>query len=91
MARRPLLERQIELGRALGDTIRNRRGSTPAADLAQSAGMRLDTLRKIEQGHVSTPGFFLVAGIADALGVELGELARDARSRLDAPVGSSSP
>jgi hypothetical protein len=48
----------------------------------------LDTWRRVEQGRVPTPGFFLVADIADALEVGLDELASAARKAASAEAAS---
>ncbi len=44
--------------------------------------MSVDVLRKLEQGRVATPGFFLVARIAVALKVPLDALAEEAFSSV---------
>lgn len=79
MPRTALSEADKNLGRALGAEIRRRRGATPASALAASSGVHLDTWRRVEQGKVAAPGFFLVADIADVLQVPLSELATAAR------------
>ncbi|QWF21777.1 helix-turn-helix domain-containing protein [Nocardioides sp. LMS-CY] len=79
MPRTTLSDEEKELGRALGAEIRRRRGERPASALASSSGVNLDTWRRVEQGRVPTPGFFLVADIAGALRVGLDELATAAR------------
>lgn len=79
MPRRTLSDAEKELGTALGAEIRRRRGERAASALASSGGVNLDTWRRVEQGKVPTPGFFLVADIADALQVGLDELASSAR------------
>ena len=81
MPRRLLTEAQKVLGQALGAEIQSRRSGRSAAQIADAAHVRLDTLRKLEQGGVSTPGFFLIADIAAALEAPLDELAAAARSR----------
>lgn len=79
MPRPPLSNEQRRLGRALGAEIQRRRGQTAASALSLSSGVNLDTWRKVEQGEVPTPGFFLVADIANALQVTLDDLASAAR------------
>jgi len=81
--RPPLSESQKRLGRSLGAEIQERRGHTSASALASSSGVNLDTWRKLEQGEVPTPGFFLVANIADALEVSLDDLVTAARRRAE--------
>ncbi len=44
--------------------------------IAATAGLSAETLRKIEAGRVPTPAFFTIASLADALGVSLDEIAR---------------
>lgn len=88
MGRQGLSEVEKELGRALGAEIRRRRGSRAASGLAASGGVNLDTWRRIEQGRVPTPGFFLVADIAQALQVGLDELASSARRATSAEAAS---
>lgn len=62
-------------GRLLGAALQQRRGLTSGATVANAAGISVDTLRKLEQGDIPTPGFFLVARIAAALQISLDELA----------------
>jgi hypothetical protein len=88
MPRRELSEADKRLGEALGAEIRRRRGGRAAAGLAASGGVNLDTWRRVEQGKVPTPGFFLVADIADALHVGLDELASAAREASTAEAAS---
>ncbi|WP_158375168.1 helix-turn-helix domain-containing protein [Cellulosimicrobium cellulans] len=68
MPRPALTEEERANGRALGSVLRALRGSASAAQIAASAGVSLDTLRKLEQGAVAAPGFFLVVRLAGALG-----------------------
>ncbi|MBD3781618.1 MAG: DUF488 family protein [Micrococcales bacterium] len=44
-----------------------RQHSLTQAQLATAAGVGLESLRKLEQGHVEQPGVFRIADIADAL------------------------
>lgn len=82
MPRPALTDEQRALGVALGVEIQRRRSGRSAADLAAAAGVRLDTLRKLEQGGIPTPGFFLIVEIADALEAPLEDLAAEARRRV---------
>ena len=50
--------------------------------LAADAGVRLESLRKIEQGHVLQPGVFRIADIADALGMTVDRLLPARPSRV---------
>ncbi len=43
-------------------------------DVAASAGISAETLRKIETGRAPTPAFFTVAALAGALGLSMDEL-----------------
>lgn len=79
MPRVELTDEQRRRGRALGQTIRRLRGKKAAADLAAAAGVRLDTLRKFEQGRIPTPGFFFIADVAWALRVDLDGLNAEMR------------
>jgi transcriptional regulator with XRE-family HTH domain len=45
-----------------------------AEELAQSSGIGLDWIRKLERYDSKNPGFFTVAALADALDVGLDEL-----------------
>lgn len=75
MVRIPLTDLQRDRGRALGQVLRAARGPRSAADVASSAGISLDTLRKIERGAIATPAFFTVAALARALDLNLVDLA----------------
>ncbi len=52
-------------------------------EVAATAGVPVETLRKIETGRVPTPAFFTVVAIADALDVRLADLA----VRVESPTG----
>jgi hypothetical protein len=54
-------------------------------DVAVSAGISVETLRKIEHGRIPTPAFFTVSAIADALGISLDALHADV-ARAETPV-----
>lgn len=71
-------------GRILGALLRDLRGELTSEALAQRAGVRVDTLRKIEAGGVAAPGFFIVGQIVEAAGGELNALWRDTRPGLGA-------
>lgn len=81
-------EAEKELGKALGAEIRRRRGGRAAAGLAASGGVNVDTWRRVEQGRVPTPGFFVVADIAGALQVGLDDLAAAAREAVNPGAAS---
>ena len=86
MVRTPLTDDQRDRGRARGQVLRAARGPRSAASVAAQAGISLDTLRKIERGAIATPAFFTVAALAEALDLDLTDLARrlapDDRPRL---------
>lgn len=46
-------------------------------ELARRAGVKLDTLRAIEQGRTRNPGIFTVLRLANELDVSLDALVRD--------------
>lgn len=80
MSRPSLTDDQRRLGSALGRALKRRRGSTPTTQVADRAAVSVDVLRKLEQGKVATPGFFLIARLAHALKVPLDALAEEALS-----------
>ncbi|GAA3129262.1 hypothetical protein GCM10010449_58080 [Streptomyces rectiviolaceus] len=45
-------------------------------EVAASAGLSAETLRKIETGRAPTPAFFTVSALAVALGLSLDEVAQ---------------
>lgn len=53
--------------------VRRERGITQE-QLAAGSGVGLESLRKLEQGHVEQPGVFRIADIADVLDMTLEEL-----------------
>jgi transcriptional regulator with XRE-family HTH domain len=77
MVRNPLTDAQRQRGRALGRFLQQARGRRSAAQVAQCAGISLDTLRKIERGAIPSPAFFTVAAIARALQLDLDSLAQE--------------
>lgn len=84
MVRTPLTETDRERGERLGRVLRAARGKQSMVAVAATAGISVETLRKIERGRVPTPAFFTVAAIADAVGVSLDDLCTDI-SGPDAP------
>ena len=75
MVRTALTEDERMRGAALGRALQRARGRRSAADVARSAGISLDTLRKIERGAIATPAFFTVAALARVLDLDLATLA----------------
>ncbi|GAA5700445.1 XRE family transcriptional regulator [Streptomyces avermitilis] len=75
MVRTPLTPEEHERGERLGQLLREARGSRTMADVAASAGLSAETLRKIETGRAPTPAFFTVAALARALGLSMDDIA----------------
>ena len=69
-----MTDEQQRQGRALGVRLSAMRGKVTQAELADRAGMSLDTLRKIELGKVAGPSFFFIGQIVDAAGGRLDAL-----------------
>ncbi|HEX3788662.1 MAG TPA: helix-turn-helix transcriptional regulator [Pseudonocardiaceae bacterium] len=74
MVRPPLNDAERERGIRLGAALRAARGDRTSVQVAASAGVSVETLRKIEHGRVPTPAFFTVLAIASAVGLSLDEL-----------------
>jgi len=75
MPRTPLSNAAKERGRALKARLKAARDQRSQEDVAAAAGMRLATLKAIEDPRRSFhPGFFAVADIARVLGIRLQEL-----------------
>ncbi len=75
MVRAPLTPEQLEAGRRLGATLRRARASRTLNEVAASAGISPETLRKIETGRLPSPAFGVVAALASTLGLSLDALA----------------
>ena len=58
--------RGADLGRALQAERTSKKRSQ--RQIADGAGVPVDTLRRIEQGKVANPGVFTIAAIASSLG-----------------------
>jgi len=72
MARPLLTKEQEDRGRRLAEKIKASRGILMTQEqLAQMAGVPLDTLRRLERGVVASPNFFLIADLATALGEDI--------------------
>ncbi|MFG2292462.1 helix-turn-helix domain-containing protein [Streptomyces sp. NPDC048603] len=76
MVRTPLTPEERERGERLGRLLREARGSRSMVEVAASAGLSAETLRKIETGRAPTPAFFTVAAVAEALGLSMDDLVR---------------
>ena len=76
MARRPRSRERVDAGARLTSELRAARirSGHPATYIAQIAGISVDTLRAIEGGRVTDPGFLTVAALAAALDLDLAEL-----------------
>jgi transcriptional regulator with XRE-family HTH domain len=77
MVRPPLSQQDRERGIRLGELLRAARGGRTSVEVAQEAGISVETLRKIEHGRVPTPAFFTVVAIARAVGVGVETLCED--------------
>jgi transcriptional regulator with XRE-family HTH domain len=74
MARPTISKEQEERGRRLAAKIKASRGTTITQEqLAQMAGVPLDTLRRLERGVVAAPSIFLISDLATALGEEISQ------------------
>ena len=85
MVRPPLSTPDQARGELLGRPLRAARGRRSMIEIAASAGMPVETLRKIETGRVPTPAFATIAALAATLGVTLDDLA----VRCLAPVAAT--
>jgi transcriptional regulator with XRE-family HTH domain len=75
MVRPPLTPQERARGEQLGELLRRARGERGLAEIAERAGIPVETLRKIESGRVPTPAFFTVAALATALDLSLDVIA----------------
>jgi transcriptional regulator with XRE-family HTH domain len=75
MVRQPLTAEQIAAGQRLGAALRAARAGRSLVEVAVSAGISPETLRKIEAGRLPAPAFGTVVCLSRALGVPLGDLA----------------
>lgn len=76
MVRVPLTDDERRRGEELGRLLRTARRTRSIAEVAESAGISAETLRKIETGRIPTPAFFTVAALAAALDLSLDALVR---------------
>lgn len=77
MVRPPLSQEDRARGIRLGERLREARGERTKVEVAQAAGISVETLRKIEHGRVPTPAFFTVVAIARAVGVPVETLCEE--------------
>lgn len=71
MVRVPLTISERERGQRLGAVLRRGRGDRSIVEVATTAGISPETLRKIERGRIPTPAFFTVVALADVLDLPL--------------------
>ncbi|MEO8906729.1 MAG: helix-turn-helix transcriptional regulator [Microbacteriaceae bacterium] len=88
MVRVPLTAEQIERGRMLGKALRNARGTRTMVEVASSAGVSVEALRKIETGRSPSPEFFTVAQICGALDISTQALVADRIAKDDSAIAS---
>lgn len=74
MVRLPLSPAEVERGERLGALLRQARADRSMVEVALTAGISPETLRKIETGRVPTPSFSTIAAITSALGISLDEV-----------------
>ncbi|MGH3876096.1 MAG: helix-turn-helix domain-containing protein [Actinophytocola sp.] len=77
MVRPPLSQQDRERGIRLGERLRAARGERTSVEVAQAAGVSVETLRKIEHGRVPTPAFFTVVAIARVVGLPVETLCEE--------------
>ena len=76
MARPTVSTEQLERGRSLAKLIKASRRNITQEQLAQMAGISLDTLRRLERGVVAAPSVFLIADLATALNEDINKWLR---------------
>jgi DNA-binding phage protein len=69
-----LTPEERERGERLGLLLREARRGRSMVEVAASAGLSAETLRKIETGRAPTPAFFTVAALARTLGLSMDEI-----------------
>jgi DNA-binding phage protein len=74
MVRLPLSSAEVQRGERLGALLRQARRERSMVEVALTAGISPETLRKIETGRVATPSFTTIAAITTALGLSLDEV-----------------
>jgi transcriptional regulator with XRE-family HTH domain len=77
MVRPPLSPQDRARGIRLGERLRAARGARTSVEVAQAAGISVETLRKIEHGRVPTPAFFTVVAIARAVDLPVQSLCEE--------------
>jgi transcriptional regulator with XRE-family HTH domain len=89
MVRQPHTPEQIEAGKRLGALLRRARAGRELAEVARTAGISPETLRKIETGRMPAPGFGTIVCLGEALDMPLQELAATWRG-TDVPLEAAS-
>jgi len=74
MGRAQKTSAERDQGAALGAAVKRLRGGLSQQALGRLAAVDLDTLRRVEQGRVASPGFFFVGAVARTLNVPLDEV-----------------
>ncbi|MDL9944463.1 helix-turn-helix transcriptional regulator [Gordonia sp. ABSL11-1] len=87
MVRSPLTPEQIAAGRRLGALLRELRAERTVIDIAGTAGISPETLRKIESGRLLTPSFATVVALSRALDVSVETLADAVVADVPAQIG----
>ena len=87
MVRLPHTPEDIERGRRLGALLRQARGDRSILDVAVTAGISPETLRKIETGRLVTPSFATVTAVASALNLSLDALAAESSATIAGDAG----
>ena len=81
MARRKATDRDRYRAKRLGNSLSARQAELDISiqDLSTRSNVRYETVRLLLAGKRVSPSFFLVADLAEALGMKLEELARKTR------------
>ena len=91
MVRQPLSPDERERGLRLGAALREARGRRSMVEIATSAGVSVETVRKIETGRIPTPAFFTVVALAEAVGLPVTDLCAITATNTAADRGGASP
>jgi len=89
MVRLPLSPAEVQRGERLGALLRQARRERSMVEVALTAGISPETLRKIETGRVATPSFATIAAITTALGLSLDEVWASIGADTEAASASS--
>ncbi|MBV9484833.1 MAG: helix-turn-helix transcriptional regulator [Frankiaceae bacterium] len=87
MPRKRTTDQERRRGADLGRRLARRRGALSQEHVARTAGISVEALRKVEQGHVAGPSVFLVVDVAAAIDATLDDLVRPrSRARVTKPA-----